>query len=129
MALATRYVDLNEASSFQACAEGLGVHRHHGVEKVGGARAKCREDVRASEHAARSKDSADLPQQQILPCRRREVVEHGERNHAGECLGLERHTTGVAVRDADVGAGQTIAQSLGEVHVDLDRRDAIRSLT
>ena len=69
--------------------------------------------VEAGEDAAGPQHPPRLRQQPVLQRRRRDVVQHRERHHAGERAVRERHRRPVAVDDAHAGAVQPLLQRGG----------------
>jgi hypothetical protein len=85
--------------------------------------------VTAYKDSSRFKHSPYLSEEPILQCGRRHVVQHGERNDAGELFIGEGQLGRIADYDTNIAAMQTGRECFGQGGVDFDCRQAVHSLS
>jgi len=112
--------DVDEAGPLQALGQGGWIHRHAGIAGVHLAPFGSVDAVDANEQSAGTQHPADLGEQAILLCRRRHVVQHGERSGARKALIFKREGRAVGVDNVNVGAMQPLSELRGQVWIDFD---------
>src|SRR5215813_11762611 len=104
---------IREARRLQPPAKGIRIHRCIAVTQVDQSKEKGVHAVEPSEDTARAKHPPRFGEQAVLRRRRRNVMEHRKRDHAGKRTVGERHRRSIAVNNSYVRTLQPLLQRVG----------------